>query len=316
LMRTLHADHAKRDHTIQVSQKFAVTFSAKIPSFDKVVRSSPMKTCLRFCLLFLTVCAGYAFAQQSPPGPSSQEGRAPGRRFAGVSGQITEISGSTLKVKQPNGSIATVTVTGDTRFRKDRQEAKLSDFKVGDNVRVAGEPTGENSWTARMIGSAPSQADMQGAQQRFKDAMGKTVVMGEVKSIDAPKLTIERVDGVEQTIEADENTSFRRGGRFGGGGGDRGDVARPREGSGNAGGNATGASGGENITLPDIKAGDTIIARGELKNGLFVPSSVNVVDPEMARRMKEGGGMFFGGAGPRGDRGAQPPAAPQTAPKQ
>jgi len=106
--------------------------------------------------------------------------------------------------------------------------------------------------------------------------MGKTIVVGDVKSIDPPKLTVSRTDGVEQTIEADENTSFRRG----------------RD---------------ESITMPDIKAGDTIFARGELKNGTFVPTAVNVVPPEMARRMKEnGGGMFFVD-GPRRERQGQQP---------
>jgi hypothetical protein len=123
-------------------------------------------------------------------------------------------------------------------------------------------------------------------QERMKEAMGKTMVLGEVKSIDAPKLTIKRVDGVEQTIEADENTSFRRG-------------------------------RGESITLPDIKTGDTVMARGELKNGVFVPTNINVVDPEMARRMKEGGGMLFlgGGPGARGD-GSQQGSNAQSSPQQ
>ena len=108
------------------------------------------------------------------------------------------------------------------------------------------------------------------------------------------------MDGVDQTIEADENTSFRRGGgRFGTGAGGPG-----------------GSAGAESITLPDIKVGDTILARGELKNDVFVPSAINVVDPEMARRMKEGGGMFMADPGIRGNRGSQSQTTPQTSPKQ
>ena len=99
------------------------------------------------------------------------------------------------------------------------------------------------------------------------------MVVGEVKAIDAPKLTITRTDGVVQTIEADENTSFRRG----------------RD---------------ESITLPDIKTGDTVFARGELKSGVFVPASINVLDPEMVRRMTERGGMI--GFPGRGGRGSAP----------
>jgi hypothetical protein len=112
--------------------------------------------------------------------------------------------------------------------------------------------------------------------------MGKSIVIGEVKSIDPPKLTVTRTDGVEQTIEADESTSFRKG-------------------------------RGESITMPDIKPGDTIFARGELKNGTFVPSGINVLDPEMAQRIKEGGGMFVMGGGNGGDR-RHPPDQSQSAP--
>jgi hypothetical protein len=109
-------------------------------------------------------------------------------------------------------------------------------------------------------------------------------VIGAVKSLDAPKLVVTRTDGVEQTIEADENTSFRKG----------------RD---------------ESITLPDIKVGDTIFARGELKNGTFVPTTINVVPPEMAQRMKDGGGMVFMGGGPGRDRPGQQPPSSDTQPK-
>jgi hypothetical protein len=245
------------------------------------------------CLLFaIFACVSFAAAQQPAQEQPDHQQRG-GREFRGITGQITEISGSTLKIKQPSGDIATVTVNSDTRFRKGREEAKLRDLKVGDSVIVRGESTGANAWTASMVGSAPSQAQMQEMQQRMKEAMGKTIVVGDVKAIDPPKLTIQRTDGVEQTIEADENTSFRKG-------------------------------RGESITLPDIKAGDTIFARGELKNGVFVPANINLLDPEMARRMKEGrGGMIFGFLGSGNARqysqqpdSNQPQSSPQQVPKQ
>jgi hypothetical protein len=246
-----------------------------------------MKIACKLGFLALTLSASVLLSQQPVQDQGDQRQRRGfgGREFRGTVGQITEISGSTLKIKLQDGSTGTITTTSDTRFRKDQQDAKLSDFKVGDNIMVRGQSSSEKVWTAQMVASAPSRAEM---QARIKDAMGKTMVLGEVKSIDPPKLTITRTDGVEQTIEADENTSFRKG---------RGDI----------------------ITLPDIKAGDTVFARGELKDGMFVPASVNVLDPEMARTIKEGGMMFIGGPGPRGVGGPQPQtnqqAAPQPAPK-
>ncbi|HVH86756.1 MAG TPA: DUF5666 domain-containing protein [Terriglobales bacterium] len=242
-----------------------------------------MRIALRLCVCALAFAASLAVAQEATQGEANQQRPGFGREFRGAVGEITEISGSSLKIKLRDGSIGTVNVTPDTRFRKERQEAKLSDFKVGDTVMVRGESTGDKTWTAQMIGSAPSQAEM---QARMKQEMGKTIVVGDVKSIDAPKLTVTRTDGVEQTIEADETTSFRKG-------------------------------RGESITLPDIKVGDTIFARGELKNGTFVPSMINVVPPEMAQRIKEGGGMMFLGGGMGGsDRNQRPDSTqPQSTPQ-
>src|SRR5581483_9960092 len=223
-----------------------------------------MKIAIRIAISLALACS-FAPAQQAPtdqPGQAQERRGFGGREFRGTAGQITEISGSTLKIKLRDGSTGTVNVTSDTRFRKAGQQAQLSDFKVGDNVMVRGDSTGDKTWTAQVVGEGPSQAQMQEMQQRMKDAMGKTIVVGEVKSIDPPKLTVTRTDGVEQTLEPDEST-----------------------------------------TMPDIKVGDTVFARGELKNGTFVPTAVNVVPPEMARRMKEnGGGMFITDGGPRRER--------------
>lgn len=247
-----------------------------------------MKIVCKLRLLALPLFVSVLLAQQPAQEQGGQQQRRGSgmREFRGTLGQITEISGSTLKIKLQDGSTGTVTITSDTRFRKEQQDAKLLDFKVGDSIMVRGQSSGEKMWTAQMIASAPSRAQM---QERMKEAMGKTMILGDVKSIDPPKLTIKRTDGVEQTIEADENTSFHKG-------------------------------PAESITLPDIKAGDTIFARGELKDGVFVPAMINVLDPEMARRMKESDGMMFiGGPGARGDRGPQPQAnqqaVPQPAPK-
>jgi Cu/Ag efflux protein CusF len=248
-----------------------------------------MKTAIRIAISLALACP-FAAAQQTPSDQQAQtqERRGfGGREFRGTAGQITEISGSKLTIKLRDGSTGTVNITSETRFRKADRQAQLSDFKVGDNVMVRGESTGDRTWTAQIVAEGPSQAQMQQMQQRMKDAMGKTIVVGDVKSIDPPKLTVTRTDGVEQTIEADENTSFRRG----------------RD---------------ESITMPDIKVGDTIFARGELKDGTFIPTAVNVVPPEMARRMKEnGGGMFFMDGGPRRESQGQQQGEPgqQTPPK-
>ncbi|MGZ4824409.1 MAG: DUF5666 domain-containing protein [Terriglobales bacterium] len=210
-----------------------------------------MKRCIAILTVLVTtmLCAGQT-APTTSEKPSTAEGqqRAEGRgeirAFRGPGGgTIGEISKDGFTLKQLDGKTITVKVMPDTQFRRERQEAKFSDFKPGDMVMVAGEPAGENTWTARFVASRQgmSEANM---QVRRED-MGKKFIAGEVKAIDGTKLTIERPDGQTQTIEVDENTSFRK--------------AR------------------ESITLPDIKVGDRVFGRGALNSaGVFVPTELNV----------------------------------------
>ena len=72
---------------------------------------------------------------------------------------------------------------------------------------------------------------------------GKTFVAGKVTAIEGTKITLDRPDQKSQTIEVDENTSFKK--------------------------------GQESITLPDIKVGDMVMARGALKDGAFLATTVN-----------------------------------------
>ena len=92
---------------------------------------------------------------------------------------ISAINGNTLTIKSFDGTTATVNVTPDTTSRKDQQQAKLSDFKVGDMVMVRGTPAGMNVWTASMMPGTRTEAN-----QRFREGMGKQFIMGEIKSVD------------------------------------------------------------------------------------------------------------------------------------
>src|SRR5512140_1210545 len=123
--------------------------------------------------------------QQQPPSQQQRGERGPGRgwgSFQGTGGTITAISGDTLTLKTMNGSTATVKLTSATMYRRDRQEAKLSDFKVGDMVMVRGEPSGENTWTAQGVMSNPNG-------MAIREQMGKKFIAGEVAKIEDTKLT-------------------------------------------------------------------------------------------------------------------------------
>jgi hypothetical protein len=211
-----------------------------------------------------------------------------------VFGKISAIQADSIELTGQDGTKFSVKVTSSTEFRKERQPAKMSDFKVGDAVAVrtnqdAGSAAGA---TAVMIVAVPAGGFAGrgggggggGGQFMMQGTMGKDYVVGEVKSIDAPKLTIVRVDSATQNLELNEETSLRR--------------------------------GRESVTMADIQPGDHIFARGAVANGVFIPKSLMVIPPEQWQRMQE---MMTEGDGRRGAAAQNPPApaappAPSTAP--
>lgn len=204
------------------------------------------------CLVALAGC-GTAWAQDSPPpqGQGQPGGRrgpgGPQGRFQGTGGTITSINKDTILLRSLEGKTITVKLTDATRYRRDQKDAKLADFRVGEAVAVRGTAAGENTWTAEVVAARPAM------EARLREGLGKEFIVGEIKSIDGLKLTLLRVDGQNQTIEVDENTSFQK--------------------------------QGESITLADIKPGDRVFGRGALKNGVFVPAVLTVGDIREGLRM-------------------------------
>ncbi len=209
------------------------------------------------CTTFLSAYLLVSAAQDQPPqGPGG--GRQGGGRFANltrVSGTIDSIQPDFVVIKTDDGKTVTVAITGDTRFRKNREEAKISDFAKGDHVMVGAQPGSDSSkLTARFIGAGmggpggPGSGGPPSAEQMQQMGLGTKFIAGEVKSIEETKLTILRPDGQTQVIQADENTSFQNEKR-------------------------------ESVTLADIKVGDHVMGRGEMKDGVFVPTGLRVGMP-------------------------------------
>ncbi len=233
------------------------------------------------------VPAGASATTQDGPGVSRRGGEGRGR---GVFGKISALQADSIEVTGQDGTKVSVKLTSGTEFRKARQPAKIGDFKVGDMVMVRTDQSGGNGSgaTAVMVAAAPAggfgargegRAEGRGGQGMMQGTMGKDYVLGEVKSVDPPKLTVKRVDNVTQTLELNEDTSLRR--------------------------------GRDSITMADIQAGDHIFARGTLANSVFVPKGVNVIPPEQWKRMQEM--MKEGGEGRGGSpQNAPTPSAPAT----
>jgi Domain of unknown function (DUF5666) len=183
-----------------------------------------------------------------------------------VMGEVVSVGSDQIVVKPENGQQVTVKLGSDTRIRKNRQEAKLSDFKAGEHVMAVGK-FGSDKTTLTAIGVMGGEMRGFGAagappsiEEMQKMGLGTKFIAGEVKAIQDTKLTILRPDGQTQTIEVDENTSFRTG------------------------------RGGESGTLADIKVGDRVMGRGEMKDGVFVPQNLRVGGPggeRLGRRAPE-----------------------------
>ena len=211
-------------------------------------------------LLVVFACATFLSAYLLLLAAQDQSGQGPGGgrqggRFANltrVAGTVDSIQPDAMVIRTDDGNTVTVAINSDTRFRKNREEAKISDFAKGDHVFVGASGTAGNL-TARFVGSGmgpggPGAGGPPSAEQMQQMGLGTKFIAGEVKSIEETKLTILRPDGQTQVILADENTSFQNEKR-------------------------------ESVTLADIKAGDHVMGRGEMKNGVFVPATLRVGMP-------------------------------------
>jgi Domain of unknown function (DUF5666) len=217
-------------------------------------------------LLAATMACAQEAPAQNPDAAQPQQGQ--GRNRGGQNGErplfgkITAIHDGVIEIARPDGQTVTVKVTGQTEFHKDRQAAKLTDFKVGDTIVVRGDENPDHTVTAKMIGArtgGPGGAGGPGAGRGMMGAgggtLGKDYVAGEVKAIDPPKMTVLRTDNITQTIELNEDTTLRR--------------------------------GRDSITMADIQVGDHVMAHGALQNNVFVPKGVMVMNPEQWKRMQD-----------------------------
>ena len=195
--------------------------------------------------LFAALAGASVGAEAIPPFPAARANSAqdqappqggPDERRLPLFGKITAIHDNSMDVLDTNGATISVKFNGQTQFRKDRQPAKRTDFKVGDIILVRGQEAADHSWTAEVVaarslngqggpggpggrggfGGGPGGAGGRGGAGQQAGTLGKDYVSGEIKSVDAPKLTVLRSDNVTQTLELNEETSMRKGRDSGG----------------------------------------------------------------------------------------------------
>jgi Domain of unknown function (DUF5666) len=207
----------------------------------------------------------------------------------GTMGKVTAIAGNEITIRDDQGQTYKVETGPNSHIRKDREEAKISDIKVGDTI-VAG---GNLDEQAKTIGAMfvmvlnPQQAAE--AEQR-RATFGKTWTAGKITAIKDLSVTIERPDKVTQTVTVDENTTFHKGAR----------------------GQAT------DITFPEIKVGDMLRADGALQGNNFAATNVVVMEPRQPGQGRFGNGGPGEAPGSRMQQPPQPEGTPtgSTAPSQ
>jgi hypothetical protein len=227
-------------------------------------------------------------------------------QFAGmqrIGGTVTAIAGPQVTIKTVDGVVYQVVTTDNTRVMRGRgNPIKLAELKAGDGVMAMGNMDAPNKTIhAAMLISidADQMKKMEEAQKQQLANLGKTLIAGRVTAIDMDNatMTVDRLDGVSQTIGFDEGTSFHRGRP----------VRAEAAGSGAAAG-PTAPAAGESITLADIKVGDIVSGPGEVKSGRFVAKELLAITPGARRRSPD---TAEGSAAQNG----KPPVAPQSAPK-
>jgi Domain of unknown function (DUF5666) len=239
-----------------------------------------------FCMLSIIVPAAMVLATL----PALAQGQARGGNMPApgenVVGKVTAVSKDSLTVTQlQGGESVTVKTSETTRVSKERRPFKVEDIKIGETVFARGElKNGVMQATAvavmnpemaqRFSNAAARGAGPRGGRMMSglgPEDMGKKFIIGEVKVINETKLTIARPDGQTQEIEVDENTSFKK--------------------------------DNQSITLPDIKVGEFVHGRGELKGTTFVPKELIV-----------GGRQPRGMGAPNGQMQMQEQKKPDSAP--
>lgn len=168
-------------------------------------------------------------------------------------GTVTSIAGDEINIRDEEGQVYRVITGPNTHFRKDREDSRLSDIHPGDIIVAAGnlDEQAKTVGAAFVVVLSPEQAKR---MKEMRANFGKTWTAGRVTAIQDLTLTIERPDKVGQRITVDENTIFRK-----------------RD---------------QDITFPEIKVGDRVMARGTLQSGNFLASSVAVMG---ARRSRDHG---------------------------
>jgi hypothetical protein len=145
-------------------------------------------------------------------------------------------------VKTDSGQPWRVLYGVNTRVMKDRGPIRPSEIQTGDMVFAAGNVDEKKKTVgAAILIDIPAEE-----VRKAREGLGKTWSAGKISSIAGTTIQVHRLDGVEQKIAVDENTSFRE--------------------------------KHDSVTLADLRPGQGFRAEGHVMNGTFTATTFTVFD--------------------------------------
>ena len=145
-------------------------------------------------------------------------------------------------VKTDGGQQWKVLYGVNTRLMRGRDQVRAKEIQTGDMVFAAG-----NVDAKKMTVGAAILIDVPAEDvRRAREGLGKTWSAGKITAIAGTRIQVHRLDGVEQEIAVDENTSFRE--------------------------------KRDSVTLADLRPGEGYRAEGRVMNGTFTATTLTVFD--------------------------------------
>jgi hypothetical protein len=151
-------------------------------------------------------------------------------------------SDGSFAVKTDSGQDWRVLYGVNTRLMKDRGPIRPSEIEAGDMIFAAGNVDAKKKTVgAAILIDIPAEE-----VRKAREGLGKTWSAGRIVSIAGTTIQVHRLDGVEQKITVDENTSFRE--------------------------------KRDSVTLADLRPGQGFRAEGHVMNGTFTATTFTVFD--------------------------------------
>lgn len=159
-----------------------------------------------------------------------------------VSAAPTGKSDGSYAVKTDSGQPWRVLYGVNTRFLKGRDPSRPAEIQAGDMIFAAGNlDEKKKTIGAAVLIDVPAEEI-----RKAREGLGKTWAAGKITGIAGTRIQVHRLDGVEQSIAVDENTSFK----------ERRDS----------------------VTLADLRLGQGFRAEGHVANGIFTATTLTVFD--------------------------------------